>query len=417
MRADLRAAASALALGAAVASIGYAAFAIGRVRAFGSRASEQSQRRLAVRSPATTSRPAVSVLKAVRGIEPRLEENLRSFCAQDYPEYHVVLGTLDPNDAALSVLRRVAAEFPDRATVVCGDGVARFRNPKIATLAPMIAHATGEILVIADSDMRVTPDYLDAVVAPFADARVGAVTCIYRGEPASNDLASELGAMWITDQFAPSALVATTIEPLTYCFGGTMAVRRDVFAAIGGLAALGSRIADDATLGRLVTERGHRVALADYLVTNVVSETGLRGLLAHELRWARTIRAIRPASYVGVFLTYPIPLALGYAALARSRRGPLAVIALAVLVRLALHRTIRALSPGARRAPAVLIPVRDVLGVAVWALGLRGRHVRWRDGDLLIAADGDVTPGANDGAYAARRSARPIDLHHPPPHP
>jgi ceramide glucosyltransferase len=398
MRADLRAVASAAALGATLAGIGYAAFAIARVRSFGRRvndqaerhrANEQEERRRAT-GAAMTSRPAVTILKAVRGIEPGLEENLRSFCAQDYPDFHVVLGTLDPHDAALDVLRRVAAAFPDRTTVVTGDGIARFRNPKIATLAPMIGHATGEILVIADSDMRVTPDYLDALVAAFAGERVGAVTCIYRGEPAANDLASALGAMWITEQFAPSALVATAIEPLMYTFGGTMAVRRDVFESIGGLAALGNQIADDATLGRLVTEHGYRVELANYVVTNVVSEPGLRGLLLHELRWARTIRAVRPASYAGLFLTYPIPLALAHAALARRPRESLVVAALAVLSRLALHRAAQALAPTVRLPPMALVPLRDVLGFAVWALGLRGRDVRWRDSDLRISERGSL---------------------------
>ncbi len=407
MRADVRGIASALALGATLAGIGYTAFAIARVRAFGRRASEQAERnaKLQAERRATTTRaerrtasaetradrPAVTVLKPVRGVEPGLEENLRSFCAQDYPDFHVVLGVPDPHDEALDVIQRIAAEFPDRTTVVAGDGVARFRNPKIATLAPMIAHASGEILVIADSDMRVTPDYLDAVVEAFAGESVGAVTCIYRGEPAANDLASVLGAMWITEQFAPSALVAIAVEPMTYCFGGTMAVRREVFETIGGLAALGNRIADDATLGGLVAEHGYRVALADYVVTNVVSESGLRGLLQHELRWARTIRAVRPASYAGLFLTYPIPLALARAALSRHRRTSLALASLAVLSRLALHRAAQALSPTERFPSPALVPLRDMLGFGVWALGLRGRDVRWRDADLRIAARGSLT--------------------------
>ena len=245
MRVDARDVAAAVALSATLASIAYAAFAISRLRAFARRPKARSVRR-----------PAITVLKPVRGVEPLLAENLRSFCAQDYPDFEVVFGVLDPADPALPIIRAVAAEHPGRATVVVGNGVAEHRNPKISTLAPMLPHAAHELLVISDSDMRVGPDYLDAVAAAFDDERIGAATCAYRGEPADGGLASRLGAMGIGEQFAPSALVAMSMEPLTYCFGATMAVRRGVLDAIGGLRALGTHLADDHALGNLVSKHG-----------------------------------------------------------------------------------------------------------------------------------------------------------------
>src|SRR5665213_3426053 len=179
MRADLRGIAERVALAAALASTGYAAFALRRLALF-----ERGARDRAEAPAPDGARPTVTVLKPAHGDEPELEENLASFCAQEYPYYEVVLGVLDPADPALAAIARVARRFPGRVTVVVGDGVARHRNPKIATLDPMIAHARGEVLVIADSDMRVTPRYLDAVLAPFEDPSVGAVTCVFRGEPA-----------------------------------------------------------------------------------------------------------------------------------------------------------------------------------------------------------------------------------------
>ncbi|HWT05681.1 MAG TPA: glycosyltransferase, partial [Xanthomonadales bacterium] len=270
MRTDARAVAAAVALSATLASIAYTAVAISRLRAFSRRPKRQS-----------TRRPAITILKPVAGVEPRLAENLRSFCTQDYPDFEVVLGILDPADPALPIIRAVAAEHAGRTTVVVGNGVAEYRNPKIATLAAMMPRARHALLVIADSDMEVGPDYLDAVAAAFDDADVGAATCIYRGEPADDGLASRLGAMWISEQFAPSALVASAIEPLTYCFGATMAIRRDVFDGIGGLRSLGAQLADDHALGRVVTESGRRVALARYVVATTVAESGLRALLLH----------------------------------------------------------------------------------------------------------------------------------------
>jgi ceramide glucosyltransferase len=384
MRADLRGAASAIALGAAIASIGYTLFALNRLRAF------------ARRSPARPARrEPITILKPMHGLEFELEENLRTFCRQDYPEYQVVLGVLDPDDPALPVLRRVAADCGDHVTVVTGDGVVRHRNPKIATLAPMLPHAQHALLVVADSDMRVGPDYLDAIAASFDDPQVGAATCIYRGEAAGEGLASALGAMAITEQFAPSALVARTLEPMTYCFGGTMAVRRAVLDEIGGLDALGTQLADDAALGRFAAERGHRVALAQYVAATVVDEPDLPALVAHELRWARTIRSVRPRSYAGLILTYPLPLALLYLAPARNRRFALGIVALAAGVRIALHLAAHRVLAAPRRPSLALVPLRDVISVAVWVLGLRGDDVRWRGRELRIAADGDIADDQN----------------------
>ena len=381
MRADARGVAAGVALAATVVACGYTAFALLRLTAF--------VRRRRARSAV---RPPVTVLKPVHGLEAGLEENLRTFCDQDYPAYQIVLGVLDPTDPALPVLQRIAATGGGRVDVVAGDGVVRHRNPKVATLAPMLPHARFDLLVVADSDMRVGPDYVDAIAAAFDDPAVGAATCIYRGEPARDNLASVLGAMAITEGFAPSALVATLLERMTYCFGGTMAVRRSVLEEIGGLTALGTQIADDAALGRLTAEHGHRVALARYVAATVVDEPGLRDLVAHELRWCRTIRSVRPRSYLGLVLTYPLLLAPIYLALARDRRAGLAVAGGAVLLRLAQHVVAERAMGAPRPPPFYLVPLRDALALGVWAAGLFGSGVRWRGRDLNIAADGEIAP-------------------------
>ncbi|HEX3549647.1 MAG TPA: bacteriohopanetetrol glucosamine biosynthesis glycosyltransferase HpnI [Candidatus Elarobacter sp.] len=376
MRADPRGVAAGIALGAAVAAIGYTAYATIHVIAFARRV-----RRARAQAPPRS--PSVTVLKPVRGVELGLDENLASFTRQDYPEYSVVLGVLDPQDAALPVLHAVAAASPAPARVVTGDGVARYRNPKMSTLAPMLPYANGHILVIADSDMRVTPDYLRAVVAAFDDPAVGAVTCVYHGEPAAGGVAQQLGAMWITEQFLPSALVARTVEPMSYTFGGTMAVRRDVFDAIGGIDALGPHLADDHALGFLVARSGRRVRLADYVVTATVHDETVAALLQHELRWVRTIRSVRPASYAGIVVSFPLPLAALALVLARNRRNAWVVFAAAAGVRVLLHRALRPLTGGAT-LPGALIPLRDALGFGVWCAGFFGRTVRWRDQTLAV---------------------------------
>jgi ceramide glucosyltransferase len=384
MRPDLRGMAAALMLGASLVGIAYAVTAVVRVRAFG--------RRLRESPPEPARRPAVSILKPMRGLEPGLEPNLRSFCVQDYPAYEVLFGVHDAGDPALDLIHRIAAAAPDRTRVVVGDGVARFRNPKMTNVAPMLALASGEIIVISDSDMRVAPCYLDAVTAPFADPRVGAVTALYRGEPADGTLPSVLGAMCLTEQFAPSTLVANAIEPVRYIFGSTMAVRRDVLAEIGGIEVLGDHLADDFALGRLVTEKGYRVEVARCVVTNIVAERNLRALFEHEVRWARTIRAVRPVNYGGIVLTYPLPLAVLHLMLARDKRTALVIVALAALLRLAVHEVAHAAFGSQTRPPRRLIPLRDAFGVVVWARGLWGRNVDWRGQRLRIADHDRLAP-------------------------
>ncbi len=384
MRPSLRGIAEKVTVGAALASVGYTAFALRRLRVF-----ERRKRNIPPRATDAAC-PSVTIFKPAHGNEPRLEENLASFCAQDYPDFDVVFGALDPRDPALAVMRRVAARYPARTSVVSGDGVAHHRNPKMATLQPMIASARGDILVIADSDMRVRPDYLRAIVAPFGDPRIGALTCVFRGEPADDALASTLSAMAITEQFMPAALVANAVEPMTYCFGSTMAVRRDVFEQIGGIAALGERLADDYALGSLVVAHGYRIQLSPYVVTNVVSEQGLRELAEHELRWGRTIRGVRLASYTGLILTFPLPLALVHLAVARKRMPALALVAVAASMRLALHAHAHQAFGTSRRPSPWLIPLRDALGVTIWALGLFGGRVRWRGTEYRMSGRGQL---------------------------
>ena len=394
MRADPRGLASALAFAATAAGVAYTAIATVRVAQFGRRLrAERRRTQIAGFIAAPPLGPTIAVLKPVSGLEPGLEQNLRSFCDQRYGTFHVVLGVLAPDDPALPVLRRVAAAFPGRATVVAGDGVARCANPKIATLLPMLEHARGDVLVIADSDMRVTPDYLGTVAAAFDDPRIAAATALYRGEPSGADIASVLGAMWMTEQFAPSVLVANALEPLAYCFGSTMAVRRAVLDAAGGLSALGNELADDHHLGRLVRNAGYRVALLPYVVAAAVHEPSVRALLRHELRWARTIRTLRPASYAGLLVTYPLVLALAHLALARNRRRAGYLLSGALIARLVLQAVAHSVFGSEHRGSPRLLAVREALSAAVWLLGVPGRSVRWRERDYRTTRDGRIAPG------------------------
>ncbi len=379
----------ALTLGAAsLAGIAYLGFALERTIAFG--------RRRQGRRPNRVFCPPVSVLKPLHGLDAELYENLCSFCDQDYPEYQVLLGVRSADDPAVAIAQGVIAAFPDRDIRLVIDGGSPRPNLKMANVLNMFERAKHDVIIVADSDVRVDRAYLRAVAAPFADESVGAVTCLYRAAPAlAKQTAVDgrhgvfcLGAMFIEEQFAPSVLVADSLNPMDFCLGATMAVTRRALAEIGGFEAVAEYLADDHMLGKLVRRQGLRVELSDYVVETQVQETGLASLWAHEVRWSRTMRAARPLGYSFSFITYALPLAIACAVTAGASWATLWLVFAAGTMRFALHAWARrALGARSQDAPW-LIPLRDFLGLAAWGASFTGKRIRWRDQVLTIDAAG-----------------------------
>lgn len=331
--------------------------------------------------------PPITILKPIAGAEPNLEENLRSFCAQDYPDFQVLFGVRDPQDPAIPIARRLVAEFPARTALVVDQAVAG-SNYKISNVLNLMPHARHDLLVVADADCRVGPTYLAEIAAAFADPAVGAVTCVYKGTPLRPRLADWLGAMFINEWFLPSVLVALLQEPLRYCFGATMAVRRDVLQAIGGFRPLASYLADDYMLGHLVAARGYKVVLAPHVVDITVDERSLPALVRHELRWARTMRTVRPISYALSGLTDAVPLALIWGAVRGFENIDLWLLGAALGLRILTHYVARVRLKLAGPAVPWLVPVRDLLTFAIRVMSFTGRRVAWQNRGFIVQPDG-----------------------------
>jgi len=372
-----------------VASLGYLAGAILSVARYNPHARAQGAGPL----------PPVTVLKPLCGDEPALYENLASFFSIDYPAYQIVLGVRDANDPALAVVERLKRDFPARAVAVVVNSQVHGTNLKISNLINMMPSARHDVLVIADSDIRVEPGYLRQVVAGLADPAVGVVTCAYLARPLRPSLACQLAALQINEWFMPSVLVARGLGRANFCMGSTMAVRRDSLAAIGGLEALKDLLADDYMLGRLMVERGYQVEMAPGLVETTVPEERLQPVIRHELRWARTIRTVEPASYAGSALMYTSAMTLIAAGLfllgGLSLGFSLLPLAAAVAGRLALHGLVRR---KLRTAAAGwwLVPIRDILSFGVWAASFAGRSVIWRGQHLEVDAQGVLTEAVSE---------------------
>lgn len=330
----------------------------------------------------------VSVLKPLCGEDPDLYENLRSFCRQSYPAFQIVFGVQNPADPAVAVVRRLMVEFPAVDLELVIDDRRRGGNLKVANLRNMLPAARYPLLVLADSDMRVSPDYLAEVTAPLAEEGVGLVTCLYRGVSAGG-LWSTLAAFHINHGFLPQAAMGAMMGAGAGCFGATIALSRDTLERIGGFGAIADALADDHALGAAVRRIGRRVELSSHLVDNIVVEPSLGALFHHELRWARTIRLVAPAGFVGSVVTYPMVLSL--LALATDASAAAAVALAASLLCRCL--SVRAVDRLLRLPPTPLrlLALRDVLSFTVFVASFFARTVAWRDHTFRVSRNGRLT--------------------------
>jgi len=346
-----------------------------------------------IRAAATHSLrlPPVTVLKPLCGSEPGLYEHLRSFCRQDYPEFQIVFGVLDADDPALAVVQRLVTEFPSLPIEVVVDPQQHGSNRKISNVVNMVARARHDVLAIADSDTFVRPDYLSIVTAPLLDHKVGLVTCLYQDMP-TQPVWSRLGAMYINEWYMPSVLLTRLFGYQGYASGQTLCLRRDTLGAIGGLAAVANHLADDYRLGELVRGLGLRIVLSPNEVMAEHHEPDLASLTRHELRWMRTIRALRPLSFRMMFLTFSLPLAiLGIVLTAAEPSQSVAAWALfgiTVAARLGLHFAYRLRGDRPLLSDFWLLPARDLLIFWVWCRSFFTSRITWRGTEFDVDADG-----------------------------
>ncbi len=329
-------------------------------------------------TPATT--PTVTILKPLYGDDPGLFDNLLSFAEQRYAgAVQIVCGVADAHDPAVAVVERLRGAPATQDVELIVHATLHGANRKVGNLINMAPRIRHDVVVLADSDIRVAPDYLGRVIASLQQPRAGAVTCLYHGIAASGPW-SQLGALFINAHFLPSVVLGLASGLAQPCFGSTIALKRSTLDAIGGFAAFADRLDDDYAIGAAVRERGDVVAIPPFTVAHLCSEASPRDLWLHELRWARTIRNIAPLGHAGSVVMHP--LAWAVAALALSPWSGLlipaaAAIVAAILCRMVLLRGVArgfALPP----QPYWLVPVRDLLSFAVFVASFLGRSVNWK---------------------------------------
>jgi ceramide glucosyltransferase len=355
----------------AVAGMGYFLAAILAARIF------IAQRRAAI--PAFA--PGVSILKSLKGLDPGMMDAFRSHCRQNYTgEYELLFGASSLDDPAVAAVEQLKLEFPALAIQLVECPARLGTNGKVSTLTQLATHARYDFLLINDSDITVSPRYLERVMAHFADAQTGMVTALYRGR-AHQTLASRLEALGIATDFQAGVLLSKMLEGgLHYGLGSTLAVRREALEKLGGLITLVDHLADDYELGARIDGAGYRVVLSAEVVETAIPAYGWRGFVDHQLRWARTVRDARPGGYAGLLFTHGMAWALLNVLASGLSPVSLWLLGLSFFLRLALAMTVGAEVLGDHQVlPGLwLLPLRDVVAMGVWIAGFAGNTIVWR---------------------------------------
>ena len=336
--------------------------------------------------------PPVSLLKPLKGVGPQMYAGLISHCRQVYPAaFELLFGVHHLDDPAVAEVERLRAEFPEVPIrlVVCGERLGT--SGKVSNLMQMLPHAKHEHFIINDSDISVAPTYLAGVMRSFADARVGMVTAPYLGRTGAGKreatVWAKLEALGISTEFLPGVLTARTLEGgIRFGMGSTLACTKAAMAASGGLKPLVEYLADDYEMGIRIARAGYRVELCGETVETTVPAYSLREFWHHQMRWARSTRDSRKVGYLGIGLTYAVPWALLTVVASGVALWSLALLALALLARVAVALTV---GVGVLR-DLWLLPVRDCFGLLVWVWSFAGDTVVWQ-AEVFHLKDGRIT--------------------------
>ncbi len=328
--------------------------------------------------------PTISVLKPIKGIDPRRYAAFASHCVQQYGgRYELLLGLSDPDDAAvLAEVDRLKQEFPDVAirAIPCGERLGT--NGKVSTLAQMVPHALGDVILINDADIAVGPGYLAKIAAELSQPNVGLVTAPYLGHTSDKpNVWAKLEALGIATDFLPGVLTARLLDRgVRFGLGSTLALRRETLERIGGLSRLLEHLADDYELGARVHAAGMRVVLSPEVVATSVPQYSLGDFWDHQLRWARGVRDARRFGYIGLAISYALPWAIANVIASGLALPSFTLLSLVLLARaaLALQVGVGLLRDGQVLRDMWLLPVRDCFGLLFWAWSYAGDAVVWR---------------------------------------
>jgi ceramide glucosyltransferase len=360
------------------------------------------------RKPLGTFAPPISVLKPVRGVDFASCENFKSFCLQYYPEYEILFCVNDLNDEAVPSIRRIIEEFPERSIRLLSGAPQLGSNRKVNNLALLVQEAKYDLLVQSDGDVRVGPNYLREMAASFERSETGVVSCLYRGVTQDN-LWAQIEALGAATDFSAGVLMAGWNGEVTFALGASVATTKSWLDKIGGYEALASVLADDYEIGNRVAKAGGRVMVSREVVETMYPAMTFREFWQHQLRWARTVRLCRPASYLGLLVTHGLFWAMLGAAASGSVKAASSVFAAYLLLRLTVAWTVGVwgMNDETARKKWWLVPLRDALHFGVWVASFFSNRIVWSGTEFQLKANGDMVPLAVPAAKKGEQEEAP----------
>ena len=336
--------------------------------------------------------PPVSLLKPVRGLDFGTYENFASFCRLDYPEYEILFAVNDECDPAMPVIEQVMAEFPGRRVRLLVGAEDLGANRKVNKLARLAKEAQNDLLVLTDGDVRVGPNFLRELVGPLADEKTGAVTSFYRGI-AERNLWAELEAVGASGDFFAGVLMADWTEGIHFGLGASIATTKKWISKMGGFEAIAGTLADDYELGNRIAKAGGAVMLSREAVWTMYPAQTPTSFWSHQMRWARTIRLLRPWSYAGLLLTHGLPWTLLAALVAPARWMAASYLVAYAVLRLTMAWTVGVwgVRDDVLRKKIWLVPLRDTFYFVIWLAGFGSNRITWGNDEYLVR-DGQMVP-------------------------
>ena len=337
--------------------------------------------------------PPVTILKPLCGIDQGTYTNLASFCQQNYPQYQIIFGVRSSTDPSIEVIEKLIQQFPEIDINLLVKDQIIGANLKISNLANAVTMAKYDILLIADSDIRVGSEYLKTVIQPLQDQKVGVVTCLYRST--AQGIATILEAICTATDFQAGILVSKQLEGIKFALGSTIVIRKTTLAKIGGFAVVADYLADDYQLGYLPTQIGEKVVLSNYIVEHGLGHSSLLDSINRQIRWARCIRVSRPWGYGGLIFTFGTISSL---LLLITNSGSIfswLVFSITFLMRLIMAWLIgvKLLNDSVTKKYFWLIPIADIVRFIIWCCGFFGNTIKWRGTKFKLVKDGKLEIG------------------------
>lgn len=255
--------------------------------------------------PKSEFTPFVSIIVPCRGVDAGLEENLEKLFEQEFPGYEVIFVVDDENDESVKVIKQVSIRRARNAEVkLIIAGRAENEGQKVHNLREAVSNVSekSEVFVFVDSDARPGKNWLKNLVAPLREEKIGCSTGYRWFISKKRNFASEMLSVW--NASIASALGAN--QKSNFCWGGSMALRRETFEKVKMRERWQGTLSDDFAVTRAMKERGLPIYFVPQALTASFEDCSIKRLFEFTTRQMKITRVYAPplwiASFTGAFL-------------------------------------------------------------------------------------------------------------------